>query len=164
MIKNYFKTAWRNLSHNKGLSFINIFGLAMGMAFAMLIGMWIQYETGFDSFHQNGDRIAVIEKNTLFNDQKNTQDATPLPLHDELKNNFPEVKRATRVDWGDQHSLLSGSNKFNKNGRYVDPDFLEMFTFPLVKGNIKTVLNDPNSIVLTESLSKALFGTADPMG
>ena len=81
MIKNYFKTAWRNLSHNKGLSFINIFGLAMGMAFAMLIGMWIQYETGFDSFHQNGDRIAVIEKNTLFNDQKNTQDATPLPLH-----------------------------------------------------------------------------------
>ena len=133
MIKNYFKIAWRNLLKNKGLSFINIFGLAIGMAFAMLIGLWIQYETSFDSFHKNKDRIALVQKHTLFNNNKNTQESTPLPLYDELKNNYPEVKRATRISWNDHHSLVVGNNKFNKQGRYVDPDFLEMFSFPISK-------------------------------
>jgi hypothetical protein len=134
------------------------------MAFAMLIGLWIQYETSFDTFHDNKDRIAIVLKNTLFNDMRNTQDATPLPLYDELKKNYPEVNRATRIDWGSEHNLLVGNNKFIKQGRYVDPDFLEMFSFPMLKGNIKTALNDPYSIILTESLAKSLFGSEDPMG
>ena len=153
MLKNYFKIAWRNLLKNKSLSFINIVGLAIGMAFAMLIGLWIQYETSFDSFHSNKDRIALVQKHTLFNDNKGTQESTPLPLYDELKNNYPEVKRATRLSWNDNHSLVIGNNKFNKKGRYVDPDFLEMFSFPLIKGNTATALADPNSIILTASLA-----------
>lgn len=164
MIKNYFKIAWRNLWKNKGLSFINISGLAIGMAFAMLIGLWIQYETSFDSFHKNRDRIALVQKHTLFNDNKNTQESTPLPLYYELKSNYPEVKRVTRIDFGDQHSLVVGNNKFNKQGRYVDPDFLGMFSFPLIKGDSKTALNDPNSIIITESLATALFGNDNPVG
>jgi ABC-type antimicrobial peptide transport system permease subunit len=164
MLKNYFKIAWRNLWINKGLSFINIFGLAIGMAFTMLIGLWIQYETSFDSFHKNGDRLALVEKHTLFNNHRNTQGSTPLPLYDELKNNYPEVKRATRMGWNDSHSLVVGNNKFKKKGIHVDPDFLEMFSFPLVKGNVATVLTDPNSIVLTESLASTLFGQEDPIG
>jgi len=164
MIRNYFKIAWRHLLRNKGLSFINISGLAIGMAFATLIGLWIQYETSFDSFHKNKDRIALVEKHTLYNNNRNTQEATPLPLHDELKSSYPEVKRATRMDFGDQHSLVVGNNKFKKLGRYVDPDFLEMFSFQLMKGNGKTALNDPNSIILTESLATALFGKAEPIG
>jgi ABC-type antimicrobial peptide transport system permease subunit len=164
MLKNYFKIAWRNLWVNKGLSFINIFGLAIGMAFAMLIGLWIHYEMSFDSFHKNGDRLALVQKHTLFNNNRNTQESTPLPLYDELKNNYPEVKRATRVTWNDSHSLVVGNNKFNKKARYVDPDFLEMFSFPLVKGNAATVLTDPNSIVLTESLARTLFGIENPIG
>jgi ABC-type antimicrobial peptide transport system permease subunit len=164
MFRNYFKIAWRNLWINKGLSFINIFGLAIGMAFTMLIGLWIQYETSFDSFHKNGDRIALVQKHTLFNDNRNTQESTPLPLYDELKNNYPEVKRATRLTWDNNYSLIIGNNKFNKKGRYVDPDFLEMFSFPVVKGNAATALTDPNSIVLTESLAITLFGTENPIG
>lgn len=164
MIKNYLKIAWRNLLRNKRLSFINIFGLAIGMAFAMLIGMWIQYETSFDSFHKNIDRIALVQKHTLFNNNRNTQEATPLPLYYELKSNYPEVKRVTRVGWSDHHSLVLNNNKFNKRGRHVDPDFLEMFSFPLVKGNLKTALKHPNSLVLTESLATALFGKEDPIG
>jgi ABC-type antimicrobial peptide transport system permease subunit len=164
MVKNYFKTAWRNLLKNKRLSFINIFGLAIGMSFAMLIGLWIQNEISFDSFHANKDRIAVVMKNTLFNDKRNTQEATPLPLHDELKTNYPEVKRATRVDWGGEHNLMVGNNKFNKMGTYVDPDYLGMFTFPVIKGDTKTALNDPYSIVLTQSLATALFGNGNPLG
>jgi putative ABC transport system permease protein len=127
MFKNYFKIAWRNLWRNKGLSFINIFGLAIGMAFAMLIGLWIQYEISFDSFHKNRDRIALVQKHTLFNDNRNTQESTPLPLYYELKDNYPEVKKVTRSTWTDKHSIVIGNHKFNKTGRFVDPDFLEMF-------------------------------------
>lgn len=164
MIKNYFKTAWRNLWKNKGLSFINIFGLAVGMTFAILVGMWIQFETSYDGFHANGDRIAVVKKNTLFNNEKYTQTGIVLPLYDELKDNYPEVKRISRKDWGGSHSLMVGNNKFKKNGTYVDPDFLKMFSFPLVKGDVETALNDPNSLIVTESLATTLFGKDDPIG
>jgi putative ABC transport system permease protein len=164
MLRNYFKIAWRNLLKNKGLSFINIFGLAIGMAFAMLIGLWIQYETSFDAFHANKNRIAVVRKNTLFNNQKNTGTSVPLPLYDELKRNYPEIKRASRMSWTEPHSVLLGDKKFNKKGIYVDPDFLKMFSFPLIKGNVQTALDDPNSIVLTESLATALFGRENPIG
>jgi ABC-type antimicrobial peptide transport system permease subunit len=164
MIRNYFKIAWRNLSQNKVLSFINIFGLAAGMTFALVIGAWIKYETSFDKFNRNGDRIALVMKHTLFNNRKGTQDVTPLPLYYELKNNYPEVKRATRLGYGASGSLMNGDRKVNKTGRYVDPDFLEMFTFPLIKGDIRTALKDPNSIILTASTANALFGTNDPIG
>ncbi len=164
MLRNYFKVAWRNLFQNKTLSFINIFGLAIGMAFAMLIGLWIQFETSFDRFHKNIERLALVRKHTLFNNNKNTQVGIMLPLYDELKNKYPEVKRATRIDWGNSHSLMVGKDKFNKKGLYVDPDFLEMYSFGLVKGSVQTALKDPNSIVLTESLAKTLFKDANPLG
>jgi putative ABC transport system permease protein len=164
MFKNYLKITYRNLFRNKALSFINIFGLAMGMAFAILIGMWMQYETSFDGFHQNEDRLAMVMKNTLFNNEKNTGNASPLPLYYELKSNFPEVKRASRLSWNESHSLMTGTNKFSRWGMHVDADFLNMFSFPLIKGSTVTALNDPNSILLTESLASALFGKEDPMG
>jgi len=164
MIKNYLKIAWRNLLQNKGLSFINIFGLSVGMGFAMLIGLWIQYETSFDLFHKNADRIAVVRKNTLFNNEKNTQVGIPLPLYDELKSNYPEIKRISRMSWVNSHSLMVGKDKFKKRGTYVDPDFLKMFTFPLINGNVETALSNPNSIVLTESVAMTLFGKENPIG
>jgi ABC-type antimicrobial peptide transport system permease subunit len=164
MFKSYFKTGWRSLLKNKGYSFINIGGLAMGMAFAMVIGLWIQHELSFDSFHVNADRIALVQKNTFFNNERNTQEATPYPLCDELKNNYPEVKRAARISYQIERGLMVGDNTVNKTGRYVDADFLEMFSFPLIKGDIRTALQDPNSIILTESLSLALFGANDPIG
>jgi putative ABC transport system permease protein len=164
MLKNYLKIAWRNLIRNKTLSLINVLGLSLGMAFAMLIGMWIRFETGFDTFNKNSDRIAMVGKNMLINNQKSTSVAVMLPIYDELKNNYPEIKHVTRTDWGTARSLMIGNNKFNKVGMYVDPDFLKMFTFPVIRGNMETALNDPNSIVLTASLAKALFGTQDPIG
>lgn len=163
MLKNYLKVAWRHLMNNKGLSFINIFGLAMGMAFAILIGLWIQFELSFDKFNKNYDHIAYILKHTLFNNEKNTQNATPLPLYYSMKTEYPEVKRASRIDWGGQYSLAIGDRKVKMFGRAVDPDFLEMFTFPFVKGSAKTALNDISSIVITESLATALFGKSDPI-
>lgn len=164
MLRNYFKVAFRNLLQNKSLSFINIFGLAIGMAFAMLIGLWIQSEMSFNSFHKNVDRIAVVRKNTLFNNERNTQISIPLPLYDELRLNYPEIKHISRADWGNPHSLMTGNEKFKKKGLYVDPDFLKMFSFPLKKGNIETALSDPNSIVITETLATTMFGKENPIG
>ena len=163
MFKNYFKTAWRNLLRNKGLASINIIGLAIGIAFALLIGLWIQYETSFDEFHVNKDRIAMVRKHNLFNNQKTTGRNQPLPLYDELKANYPEIKRLSRVIDG-KYSLMTGDNKLYKSGLHVDPDFLQMLSFPLLKGNAASALNDPNAIVLTESLATALFGKEDPIG
>src|SRR5690348_16125884 len=108
MFRNYFKIAWRSLLQNKSLAFINILGLAIGMAFAILIGLWIQYETSFDQFHVNKKRIAVVRKNTLFNNQKNTATSMPLPLSDELKKNYPEIERVSRMSWNESHSLMIG--------------------------------------------------------
>ena len=135
MIKNYLTTAWRNLWKNKGLSVINILGLSVGMAFAMLIGLWIQFETSYDKFHENGGRIAIVQKNTLFNNEKNTQTGIPLPLYDELKSSYPDIKRISRMSWVSPHSLVVGNNKFNKRGTYVDPDFLKMFSFIRIHRN-----------------------------
>ncbi len=163
MFNHYFKIGWRNLLRNKSYSLINIGGLAIGMTVALLIGLWIQYETSFDAFHENGDRIGLIRKHTLFNNIKGTQLSVPLPLRDELKDNYPEVKRISRFN-EQRVGLKADDRKTIKSGLYVDPDFLEMFSFPLINGNVKTALSDPNSIVLTKSLAELLFSDQDPMG
>ncbi len=164
MLNNYFRIAWRNLLKNRLFSLINILGLAVGMTFAMLIGLWVKHELSFDSFHENRERVAIVLRNVLFNDDKITHIAEPLPLYDELKSSYPEVKRLTRLDWGIPHILKVDENRFSKRGLYVDPDFLKMFSFPLVKGNPEIVLEEPNAIVLTESLAEGLFGNHDPIG
>lgn len=164
MIKNYLKTAWRNLLKNKGYSILNILGLATGMAVAMLIALWAQHEISYDSFHANEKNIGIIMKRTLFNNEKGTQQGIMLPLYTELKTNYSDVKHITRLDWGDNHSLVAGEKKLSNRGYFADPDFLKMFSFPLVKGNIDNVLKDPHSIVLSQSLAKSLFNDTDPIG
>jgi putative ABC transport system permease protein len=164
MYKNYFKTAFRNLWKNKGYSTINILGLAVGMAVALLIGMWVQHQLTFDGFHERKDNIAIVMKKTFFNNFKGTQTGVMLPLYDELKANYPEVKHITRLDWGGTHGLIVGDKKIMKYGHFADPDFLRMFSFPLVKGTADKALNDPYSIVITESLATALFGSDEPIG
>jgi ABC-type antimicrobial peptide transport system permease subunit len=164
MYQNYFKTALRNLWKNKGYSAINILGLAIGMSVALLIGLWVKFQVSVDSFHTNGEQIVVVMKKTFFNNVKGTQHGVMLPLYDELKASYPEVHRATRVDWGSSHGLIVGETRISKEGHYVDPEFLTMFTFPLVKGDVTKALFDPYSIVITESLASALFGEEEPMG
>ena len=103
------------------------------MAVALLIGLWVQYEMNFDSFHTKKENIAVVMKKTFFNNEKGTQTGIMLPLYDELKANYPEVKHITRLDWGNNHSLVWGNQKLNKKGYFADPDFLKMFSFPFAK-------------------------------
>ncbi|HEX5152723.1 MAG TPA: ABC transporter permease [Parafilimonas sp.] len=164
MFKNFLKTAWRNLLKNKVYSVLNILGLATGMAVAMLIGLWAQYEISYDSFHTNEKNIGIIMKRTLFNNEKGTQEGIMLPLYTELKTNYPEVKHITRLDWGDDHSLVTGEKKLSNRGYFADPDFLKMFSFPLAKGSVDQALKDPHSIVISQSLAKSLFDGNDPIG
>ncbi|SFW26221.1 ABC transporter permease [Chitinophaga sancti] len=164
MIRNYCRVAWRNLLQNKTLSAINITGLALGMAFALLIGMWVQFEKSFDQFHTNGDRIGIFIKHQLFNDEKTTQYTTPLPIYALMQHDYPEVKRATRISQSDKLGIAYGTNKFFKTGICADPAFLQMFSFTLIAGNVNTALNDVNSIILTQSQARALFGNASPLG
>ena len=164
MFKNYFKVAFRNLFRNKGFSIINISGLAVGMASAMLILLWIQNEMSYDQFHEKKDRIYEAWNRASFSGKLNCWNTTPKILARTLEKDFPEVEQCVRVDWGSNFLFSIGEKRLTVQGRIVDSNFLQVFTFPLLKGNPATLLNDMHSIVLTEKLAEKLFGNEDAMG
>lgn len=163
MWKNYFKIALRNLWKNKVLSFINIAGLALGMAGAALLILNIQYEVSVDQFHEKKDHIYKAYNKGEVNGKLECWNATPPPLAPALEKNYPEVKEVTRVS-GTEKLLSYGDKKIKVQGNYTDPSFLQMFSFPLVKGAPQSALNDTYSLIITEGLAKKIFGTEEPVG
>ncbi|AYL94843.1 ABC transporter permease [Mucilaginibacter celer] len=166
MIKNYLKIAWRNILNNKVYSAINILGLAAGMAVALMIGLWVVNEYSYDRFLPNYEQLYQVEQHfTTQHDGEHTQAAVSLPLAEVLRKEIPGIKRVAETDWvGMQwHDLLVGDKKFYVAGGAANPDFLQIFKYPFVKGNAKDVFTQPNSIILNESTAKALFGDADPI-
>src|SRR5258706_6263309 len=164
MFKNYFKVAVRNLLRNKGFSFLNVSGLAIGMASAILILLWIQNEVSYDRFHANGNRVYQVWGNNIVSGQIRTGMATPEIMAPGLKNDVPEIEQASRISWGQDYLLSVNDKKLKATGNYVDSSFLNMFSFPLVKGNRNTALSNPYSIVLTQKLAKNVFGNEDALG
>jgi putative ABC transport system permease protein len=164
MYRNYFKIAIRNLVRNKTFSFINILGLAIGMASAMLILLWIQHEVSYEKFHEKKDRIYQAWNRDEFTGKLQCWSSTPKVLASALTSDNPEVEAATRVNWSTQRLFKFGEKSIMAEGQVVDSTFLNVFTFPLVKGNIKTALYDPAGIVITESMANRIFGEEDPMG
>lgn len=165
MFKNYFKTALRNLAKNKTFSFINIAGLAIGMASAMLILLWVQNEFSYDNFYKNKDRLyQTWNKDKGNGGIINCWNITPKPLAPALKQEYPEVEKATRVSWDQTYLFTIGEKKMNVTGASVDNDFLTMFGFPFLEGNANIALNNPSNIVITKELAKKLFGGDDAMG
>jgi putative ABC transport system permease protein len=165
MIKNYFKIAWRNLVKNKVYSFINIGGLAVGMAIAMLIGLWIHFEWRFGNEHTNKSQIFNVVTNGIDANtgKKFTTQATPLPLYTECKNQIPEIKYTAVVNKGRKNGLMVGEKKMVKNGTEVSEDFFKIFKFEFNTGDPNTALIDPNSIVLTQSTAHDLFGNQEAL-
>ncbi|MCX6217546.1 ABC transporter permease [Spirosoma sp.] len=165
MLRNYLKIAWRNLVSQKGYSFINITGLAVGMAVAMLIGLWIYHEYSYDKFLPNYQQLYQVKRNYNSNGDTLTFSSTSLKLADALRNEIPEIDYVAESDYiGSSHGLKVGDKKFYVNGGQIGRDFLKMFQYPLLQGEASMALNDPYSIVLTESTAKALFGNEVPMG
>ena len=163
MLHNYLIIALRNLQRNISYSFINITGLAIGIACSLLIMLWVWDELSFDRFHENGDRLGQLYINNHFSDRVSTSEAVPLGPYEFLKTFDPRIKNTCIAYWQSNALLANGEKKICHIGRMVSPEFLEMFRFPLIQGNPETVLDDPRSIVITESLAKALFGETDPI-
>lgn len=164
MIRNYIKIAWRNLLRNKSFSFINITGLAVGMASAMLILLWIHHEISYDNFHEKKDRLYQVWNNYTIDGKIQTWRNTPMPMAAAIQQDYPEVEQVTRVTHMPPVKIDLGEKKFYGRGRVVDSTFLEMFTFPVLKGDPATALNDVSSIVLTEKLAETIFGDTNPIG
>ena len=164
MLKNHLKIAFRNLWKSKGFSIINISGLAIGMASAILILLWIQNEVSYDRFHDKQDRLFQAWNRGKFDNKLQCWSTTPKILGPTLKQDYPEVEKETRVNWNQNLLFAVGDKRLNVQGTMVDPDFLSMFSFPLLSGNEKTALNNVYSIVVTEKLARKLFGDEDAMG
>ena len=164
MIKNYFKIAWRNVWRNKIYSFINIFGLATGMAVVILIALWIWDECTFDRYHKNHDQIAQVMTTFIDNDGKmNTNPAVCMPIGDELRNKYgSDFKNIAMASWNFGHVLAIGEKKIVEKGMWVDANFPAMFSIKMIRGNINA-LSDPSSVIMSASLAKTLFGTSDPV-
>ena len=164
MWKNYLKIAWRNVVRQKGFAFINISGLAVGMAASVLILVWIQFEFSVDSQYEKSDRIYSVWRTNVNQGQFITWDATPTPYAPALKEEYPEIEAVTHVtDWGPM-VLSVGENSFYENTTFVDPGFFEMFDFEVLEGNPVEALSSPGHIILTRSVAQKLFGTESALG
>jgi ABC-type antimicrobial peptide transport system permease subunit len=164
MLKNYFKITFRNLLRNKSFSIINISGLAIGMASAILILLWIQNEVSYDQFHEKKDRIYEAWNRSKMNGEIASWNTTPKVLAKTIQNDFPEVEQTVRVNYLGSVLFNVGEKRLNATGNFTDSNFFQVFSFPLVKGAAKTALNDMHNIVLTEKLAKKLFGNGEAMG
>ena len=163
MIKNYFKTAWRNLQKNKGYSLLNIAGLATGMAVVLLIGLWIKDEVSFDRYYQHHDRLAQVMVNQTMQGETYTGGSIAMPLGDALRSRYSDVfKRVSLSSWNNDHTVKFGNKKLPVAGQWVQTEFPEMFTLHMIKGE-SNALKDPSSLLLAQSVAKAFFGDDDPI-
>lgn len=162
MLTNFLKIAIRNLLRNRGFSLINISGLAVGMASAILILLWVQHEFSWDGFHTKSDRIYRMYSRDVGNNGPNVWGFTTSLLGPELTQSFSEVENHSRITTV-FFLLTNGENKQNIGGAFGDPALLSMFDFTSVDGR-KAEFKDDFSVILTESLAKRLFGNEDPIG
>lgn len=163
MLKSYLKIAFRNLARSKVYSFINVFGLAVGLAVAMMIGIWINDEVSANKHHANYSTLYQVMMHQISEGNKDTQDALPFPIGEELKSKYPDFKAVAMCDWGSTRSLVVENQKFLKRGHFIGEEAIDMFSLKVLNGD-KNPLKEPYSIALTEETAQALFGNQDPIG
>src|SRR5450432_1932237 len=162
MLKNYFHIAWRNITKSKGTSAINIGGLGVGMAVAILIGLWVYDEISFDKNFSNYDHIAKVIQNVTNNGEVQTWNRVPYPLAEELRKNYGSDFRKVVLEAspGD-HLVIHGEKKFTKEGGFFEKGAPDMFSLKMLRGNRS--LEDPSSVLISESAAKTYFGNDDPI-
>jgi putative ABC transport system permease protein len=164
MFRNYLKVALRNFSGNKVFSFINVAGLSVGMAVALLIGLWIKDELSFNKQFENYNRIAEVMQSQTFNGETGSQRSLPYPIGDELRKDYgSNFKYISMASHNGDHVLASGEKKINTPGAYMEPVMTDMLNLKMLKGS-HTGLNDPHSILISDEIANILFGNKDPMG
>lgn len=164
MIRNYLKTAWRSLLRGRGFSFINIFGLSLGMTVALLIGLWIWDELTFNHDNENYAKVGRIMQNQTMNGEVYTGESLPIPLDNELKTTYRDnFKYTAMASWQGDYIVSRGNDRRSKNGIYIDKDGPKILSLKMLKGSVEGLQN-MNSILLSESAAKAFFKDKDPMG
>ena len=168
MIKNYLTVAVRNIARNKTFSAINILGLAIGMACCILILLYVQYEMSYDQHHEHGHRIYRVAAKVKIGEVLRQAPVTPFPMGPALVKDYPEVIEAVRFFEGtDPRTLVEdqhGQVFFEDNLWFTDPNFFQVFNFPLSKGDPETVFLEPHSVVITEAVAQKYFGGQNPIG
>lgn len=164
MIKNYFKTAWRNLLNNKTFSLINISGLALGLTCSLLIMLWLKDEIRMDKFHQNDKRLFRVMENQAYSGDISTFESTPGILAENIVKDFPEIQMASQFLWESEPLFTVGDTFDKEKGRYAQKDFLRMFSYKLAKGDAASALARPDAVVLSKKLVDKYFKDEDPIG
>jgi putative ABC transport system permease protein len=163
MIKNYLKIAWRNLIKNKVYSAINIVGLAVGMAVAMLIGLWVWDELSYNKSFRNYGQLAQVMQHQTFNGETGSQTSLPYLIGEELRKNYgSDFKSVSMSGWTNDHILTFGEKMITQSGNYFEPQIIQMLSMKMLEGSA-SALQDSHSIILSKTTAKALFGNADPM-
>ena len=165
MLKNYSKIAVRNLLRFKTYSFINIFGLSIGIACSILIILWIHDELSYDQFHKNSSDLFIVVQKHYNQNGIEYDTAEPYPVAEELKWDYPEILDVSRVYHSEECLFVYNDKRFIENQiLIVDSEFLTMFSFPLIYGDANSVLDDPNSVVITKTIAQKYFSNANPVG
>ncbi|HTI10520.1 MAG TPA: ABC transporter permease [Puia sp.] len=162
LFNNHFKSSLRNLFRSKTFSLINISGLSIGMASAMIILLWVQQMLSYDQFHKNKDRIYMLYNRHKMQNTIDCWPITPQVIAPTLKANYPQVEDAIRLNWVGAFTL--GEHHLQTQGYITDSGFFNFFSFPLLQGDPNTALKGPHSIVITEGMARKLFGNADGLG
>ena len=164
MILNYFKIAFRNLLKNKGYSAINIFGLAIGIACAGIIFLWVENELTFNHYFTNRDNLYKVKDSQTYSGTTYTFDATPGPLAQGIKTEIPGIKNTARTTWGNNALFSLHDKAIYQHGLYVDSAFLKMFQLQFIKGNVANAFDQLHSLVVSEKMANNIFGTTDIIG
>lgn len=164
MLKNFLKVTIRNLRRNSLYSFINISGLAIGISCSILILLWVQDETSFDKFIPKADRLHQVWLNAEFDNSIQSWNSVPLPTYEAMKTAHAKIVNSAVAGWGNNRLIAREDNRIMQPGYFVSEEFLDMFEFPMVTGDRSTVLDDPSSIVISESLAEIMFRDENPIG
>ena len=159
MLKNYLRIAFRNLLKQKGFSFINITGLALGLACSLMIMLWVRDERGIDAFHKNGKDLYFVYERNYMGGKVDSWYWTQGPLAKELKKDFPEIKAGTPLSWPRTRNFAAGEKVLKEDGFCADVDFFSMFSYPILEGSARDALNSPTSIAISKKMATDLFGS-----
>ncbi len=164
MFKNYLKTTLRNLWRNKTYSFLNIFGLAIGITCAALIFLWVEDELNWDHNHVKINRIYQVLENQHYDGKTYTFGATPGPLSPGMKAEIPGLINTSRLTWGQNKLFSLGEKSLYEDGAFADSNLLSIFTLPFAEGNISNVFSQPHSLVITEKMARKFFPQSTALG
>ena len=165
MLQNYFKIAWRNLLRNRAFSAINIVGLSIGLASCMLISLYVLDELSFDRFNEKASQIVRVSFKGVMQGGKMDEAHVMPPTAKALKDDYPEVLAATRLRQGGFPKVIIGDKKYTEDPMaFVDHNFFEIFTLPLIEGDIKTALIEPNTVIVSRAVAEKYFGKSDVIG